>query len=100
MANPTPTTSENPFDRIESRFNAIEEILLELKAAKQATQPAGPINYLSRQEAADKLQITLWTLNQWLKLGIIKSYRIRRRVLIKEHELDAALKPVKTSIRN
>jgi excisionase family DNA binding protein len=89
---------ENPFEIIQRRFDQIEEILSELKAAKQSTQSITPTTYLSREDVAKKLGISMWTLNAWLKLGVIKSYRIGRRRLIKEHELDSALKPVKTSI--
>jgi len=39
--------------------------------------------YLSRAETAQKLKISLGTLNQWSKDGRIERYRINRRVLYK-----------------
>ncbi|MDO9553728.1 helix-turn-helix domain-containing protein [Rhodonellum sp.] len=50
----------------------------------------------TRKEAADKLKISLVTLNDWSKRGVIKSYLIGGRVLYKDSELEDSLHLVKT----
>jgi len=50
--------------------------------------------YLSRSEAAKLLTISLPTLNEWTKQGIIPAYRIGNRVLYKPEEIDNSLKEV------
>jgi hypothetical protein len=51
---------------------------------------------LTRKETADKLKISLVTLNDWSKRGLIQSYLIGGRVLYKESEIEASLHKVKT----
>lgn len=51
---------------------------------------------LTRKETADKLKISLVTLNDWSKRGLLKSYIIGGRVLYKESEVEASLHQVKT----
>lgn len=47
--------------------------------------------YMSRNETAAKLSITLPTLNEYTKAGRIKGYKIGRRVLYRKDEVEAAL---------
>lgn len=51
-------------------------------------------DYLSRKEVANLLKITLPTLHDWTKQGILKSYRIGTRVLYKESEIKQTLEKV------
>lgn len=51
---------------------------------------------LTRKETADKLKISLVTLNDWTKRGMIQSYLIGGRVLYKESEIEKSLHQVKT----
>ncbi len=60
------------------------------------TQPPAEIKYLSRKEAAKRLSVSLPTLQDWVKKGIISAYRINSRVLFKENELLAAPSRIKT----
>lgn len=50
---------------------------------------------LSRKETAALLGISLPTLNEWTKKGVIKSYRIGRKVLYKDDEVNNALIEIK-----
>jgi excisionase family DNA binding protein len=65
---------------------------------QQPVPRASEVNpgYLTRKEVAAKYHITLSTLNDWTKRGIIKGYRIGRRVLYKMTEIDAGLKVIDT----
>jgi excisionase family DNA binding protein len=51
--------------------------------------------YLSRFEVAEILKISLPTLNNWSKSGIVQSYRIGNRILYKAEEIDQAIQAVK-----
>ena len=50
---------------------------------------------LSRKQAAEYLIISLVTLGEWTKLGIIQSYRIHSSIRYKREELQACLKKVR-----
>ena len=64
-----------------------EVILEELKNI----QPQPEKEYLSREEVAKILKVSLVTLHKWSKEGIINPYKIGNRVLYKKHEIDASL---------
>ena len=50
-----------------------------------------PDSYITRQEAAGILHITLPTLLAWTLDGKVKGYRIGRRVLYKKNEVEQAV---------
>ncbi|MEX2568015.1 MAG: helix-turn-helix domain-containing protein [Cyclobacteriaceae bacterium] len=51
---------------------------------------------MTRKETADKLKISLVTLNDWTKRGLIQSYLIGGRVLYKDSEIEASLYKTQT----
>ncbi len=53
-------------------------------------------NYLSKKEVSQKYRITVRTLTEWTKSGRVPAYRIGRRILYKENEIDKALTVLKT----
>ena len=61
----------------------------------QASTPKSE-SLLTRKETADKLKISLVTLNDWTKRGIIQSYLIGGRVLYKDSEIEASLHKTQT----
>jgi len=61
----------------------------------QASTPASE-KLLTRKETADKLKISLVTLNDWTKRGLVQSYLIGGRVLYKEDEIVASLHKTQT----
>ena len=74
----------------------IREVLDEkLNSVLEPKKSTVKILYLNRFEVADRLRISLPTLNNWTKEGIVQSYRIGRRVLFKEDEINSALKIVR-----
>lgn len=62
---------------------------------KKPSQSGKKLNYLNRFEVADILKISLPTLNNWSKSGILQSYRIGNRILYKADEIEQAIKTVK-----
>jgi excisionase family DNA binding protein len=70
----------------------IREALKELPNQSQAETET----LLTRSEAAQKLKVSLVTLNDWTKRGLIQSYTIGGRVLYKAGELENSLHKNKT----
>ena len=64
-------------------------------SGKKETNSSRKINYLTRFEVAKLLKISLPTLGNWTKEGILQSYRIGNRVLYKEDEIISAVKETK-----
>ena len=52
-------------------------------------------SYLTRKETALRLKISLTTLNEYSKQGIIQSYRVGKRVLYKPDEVEESVIQVK-----
>lgn len=50
--------------------------------------------FITRQEVAKLLKITLPTLHEWTKLGWLQSYKLGNRVLYKKQEVEQALHKV------
>jgi excisionase family DNA binding protein len=53
--------------------------------------------YLTRNEAATKLRVTLSTVDKYAKRGIIQSYRIGGRIRFKSSEIEKAFEQVKNA---
>ena len=53
--------------------------------------------YLKREEVAKLLRVSLPTLHDWTKSGIIKAYRIGGRVLYKESEVKGSLHTIRSN---
>ncbi len=55
---------------------------------------------ITRQEAANLLGVSLNTLNDWTKRGILQSYRIGTRIRYNKADVLNALKKVESPIKN
>lgn len=73
--------------------NAVTEAVKAIKV-HSSTPPSEKL--LTRKETADKLKISLVTLNDWTKRGMIQSYIIGGRVLYKDSEIEASLYKTQT----
>ena len=72
----------------------LKEIIREEVSKVSSTEPPQPQKepkYITRQETAALLGISLPTLRSYVTKGIIPSYTIGRRVLFKIHEVEASL---------
>lgn len=81
---------------------AVKNVLHEtvINAVKEELRPNTKIlSLFSREETAKTLCISLPTLHEWTKSGIIKAFRIGNRVLYKLEDINEALTEVKTSIK-
>lgn len=87
---------------LEKQFNNAPLFTLTVKQLKplfmawlhemaQAPQEQPP-RYLSRQEAAERLGISLVTLDKYCRLGVLTRHKVGARYLIDPAELDKAIK--------
>lgn len=72
-----------------------EGLSLEIQEIKKHFEPKQPTQYLSRKEVADLFGVSLVTVNDWSKKGILTAYKIANRVYFKRHEIEAALVEIK-----
>lgn len=54
-------------------------------------------NYITRRETAEKIRISLPTLNELTKSGRLNAYRIGGRVLYRESEIEKSLESIAKS---
>jgi excisionase family DNA binding protein len=73
------------------KIESIIEKKLEIQKKKLASEIVPNNRYLTRREVCELLRISPPTLHDWIKLGIIKSYKIGNRVLYKERQIDESL---------
>jgi excisionase family DNA binding protein len=75
----------------ETDLQALRTEIQELKSllTTQFSQP-----YLSRLQVCDLLGITLPTVNDWAKRGILIAYRLGNRIYFKPNEIDKSLQRI------
>jgi excisionase family DNA binding protein len=80
-----------------SEFKKIIEdaIINQLKCIKPVEQKSSQL--LTRKQTAEMLCISLPTLHDWTKTGLIKAHRIGNRVLYKFDEINSSLRQITTS---
>lgn len=60
--------------------------------ANHDTKSVDEDEFLTRQESADLLKVSITTIDTWRRLGLIKAYRINSRVRFSKVELLDAVK--------
>lgn len=74
----------------------LDSIKIEIKSLKSVPLPTSEAeNYVTRQQAAALLDVSLVTIHDWTNKGIILSYRLGNRVYYKRSEIDAAMTQIK-----
>lgn len=78
---------------VDSLLRKIEEIIDTRfnERVAQLLKPPPKIQYLSRKEVSELLKVSLVTVHNWTKEGLINSYRIGRRVMYKKEEIEESL---------
>jgi hypothetical protein len=74
--------------------SAVNEALAGIKPKEQTPSP---VEFLTRKQTAERLKVSLPTLHQWSKTGVVKGYRISGRVRYKSQEIEAALQAMQTT---
>lgn len=74
------------------KFDSLEKQLTELKSSNQPHQTD---KLITREETAKFLGVSLVTIHNWTKAGILTAYRIGNKVRFKEVEVLEALQSIK-----
>ena len=82
LHNITPDEFKN--ELILSIKEVIQGLLLETKQEK-------PAEYLTRKQVSEILKVSIVTLTQWDKVGVIQPYRIGNLIRYKSNEIEEAL---------
>jgi hypothetical protein len=89
----------NPFAEINTRLQNIEAMLSDWKFKESKEPEAHPgetLNpYLTRGEVAKLLRISLKTLDEYSRRGILKRYTVGSSIRYKTHEILKAFEVVK-----
>lgn len=80
-----------------SDIKKIVEEAIDKKLNSFTTSPKDEAKLYTRKETANFLKISLPTLHDWTKSGVVKAYRIGNRVLYKYEEIAQALNQIQTS---
>ncbi len=75
----------------ELKQSIINDIRIELQELSKKFKPVTPPEYVTRQEAAKILKVSLVTISDWNKKRILKPYRLGNLIRYKRTELDQAL---------
>jgi len=80
-----------------SDIKKIVEEVLEKQLKGFSTPEKKELKLLTRKDTSKLLCISLPTLHEWTKSGIVKAHRIGNRVLYKQEEVIQALNQIQTS---
>lgn len=89
--------SYNPFDEIAQRLERIESqnaLLIEQLSALNSSKKDE--EYLTRKDTAKTFEISLPTLDNYTRKGVIKGYRFGSRIRYKKSEVEASLNQIRT----
>lgn len=75
----------------EFKESILSDVRAELKAIALNFQPVTPPEYLTRQEVAEILKVSLVTLSDWNKKKILNPYRLGNSIRYKRTEIEQAL---------
>lgn len=76
----------------ETLLNSIADLKSRLETLQNTVQGNPETTLLTRKEVADMLGVSLVTIHEWSKKGVLISYRIGNRVRFKQSEVLEAIK--------
>lgn len=79
----------------EFKHDILQEIKIELAHFAREIKPKPETIWLSRNEACDKLGVSLVTLYKWNKAGVLPAYKIGGSVRYKLEDINAKLSNTK-----
>ena len=75
----------------EFKESILTDVRAEIKSLAQNFKPITPPEYLTRQETAQILKVSLVTLSDWNKKKILNPYRLGNLIRYKRAEIEQAL---------
>lgn len=78
-------------DEIFSRLERMESAITALSGTPQQTVSDTPLNYITRRDVATLFHVTLTTVHDWTRKGILQAYKVGNRVFYKRVEVENAL---------
>lgn len=69
----------------------LADVRTELQALSQNFQPVTQPEYITRKELAEILKVTLVTIIDWDKKGVLKPYRLGNLIRYKRSEIEQSL---------
>ncbi len=76
-------------------FKTIFREIVDEELEKYFSGQSDPEEYLSRKETAAKLKISLPTLHNYSKQGLIKSHRVLNQIRYKKSEVEGSMKEIR-----
>ena len=86
----------NPFDEINEKFTNLEELINSIKKELVTNNNKESDKLLTRKEVSKMLGISLVTLSDWTKRGVVPAFRIESRIRYKEKDVLDSLNKVET----
>jgi len=97
MSNNMPPPITLQFNLPPEWLDSIRGVIREELAAAGTPVQRNPVTeYLTREGVAKAFEISLVTVDAWVKAGKLTAYRIGRKVRFKSSEIDSALKVIRT----
>jgi excisionase family DNA binding protein len=78
----------------ELKNSIIKDVKVEFQNLTEILKHKQPEEYLTRQELAGIFKVTLPTISDWSKKGILKPYRLGNLVRFKKSEVEQALQTI------
>ena len=78
-------------DDLFARLDRIESAILALSNQSQTPPANTRPDYITRREVASLFKVTLTTVNDWTRKGILIAYKVANRVYYKRIEIESAL---------
>ncbi len=87
-----------PMDKLLQSIRQVVKEEIQASLLSKKSKGEGFTHYLSGKEVAARFKITSPTLRAWRRDGLVKAYRIRRKLYYKPAEIHSALKEVIVTI--
>lgn len=76
---------------IMARFDKMESAISALSDNSKSAEPQKPEKYITRREVSDILRVSVVTVSDWTRKGILIAYKVGNRVYYKSDEVENAL---------
>lgn len=79
---------ENPFESFDKRLESIEDKLANLISNLESGKSTNSTTWITTNQLGVMLQVTTRTIQNWRDDGSISFYKVGRKILYKEEDID------------